>query len=121
MTEKRIWLWAVGCVAVFATRSAAQQLTPAWIEVGERGAAVVRVVEASPNSCPQIEIDGATGPMAERTPVPEGFRPACEAAIPADAKSVRVNGQALVLPKPNPSHIVVLGDTGCRIKGAQTQ
>jgi hypothetical protein len=106
---------------MFAPRGAAQQLTPAWIEVGDGGAPLARVVMASPNSCPQIKIDGADVPMTERTPVPPSFRPACQVEIPAAAKSVRLGSQLLVLPKPNPSHIVVLGDTGCRIKGKQAQ
>jgi predicted phosphodiesterase len=32
-----------------------------------------------------------------------------------------VNGRALPLPRPNPSRIAVLGDTGCRIQGARLQ
>ncbi len=102
-----------------------QILTPVWVEVGEGGRAIARVVMQS-EDCPAIQIDG-TGraptvtQMVLRRPVPEGFRPACEMAIPANAKSARVNGQELPLPHPDPSRIVVFGDSGCRIQGAKLQ
>jgi hypothetical protein len=32
-----------------------------------------------------------------------------------------VNGQALALPRPNPSRVIVLGDTGCRVKDQRVQ
>jgi hypothetical protein len=40
----------------------------------------------------------------------------CEKAIPPATTSARVAGRALALPKANPRRIVVIGDTGCRIK-----
>ncbi len=115
-------LWA--CLALFTLCAAsinAQQLTPAWVEVGEGGAAIARVVIASSGACPQITIDGKSSAMAERLPVPDRFQPLCEAALPANAKSASVNGKALTLPKPNPARVVVIGDTGCRIKGKRVQ
>ena len=59
--------------------------------------------------------------MSLREPPPQGFRPACELAIPAGARSASLNGKRLHLPRPNPSKILALGDTGCRIKGALVQ
>jgi hypothetical protein len=59
--------------------------------------------------------------MTLRQPVPQGFLPACEFSLPAAAKSAKMNGQALQVPQPDPSRIVVLGDTGCRIKGDRLQ
>jgi predicted phosphodiesterase len=59
--------------------------------------------------------------MSLRQPVPSGLRPACEAVIPSGAKSASVNDQHLALPKPNPSRIAVIGDTGCRVKGPRVQ
>ncbi len=107
--------WILIATAGFAGRASAQQLTPAWVEMGESGA-IVRVVVTSPGDCPHIDIDGATGTMAARIPVPKGFRPACQSAIPRGARSVKVNGRALTLPRANPRRIVAFGDTGCRIK-----
>jgi hypothetical protein len=42
----------------------------------------------------------------------------CEKPIPAGARRAAVAGVALPLPKANPRRIVVLGDTGCRIKAS---
>ena len=109
---------AILCAGGFAR---AQQLTPAWVEVGDAGA-LARVVVAAPARCPSIIIDGKRAPMIERTPVPKGFQPACQAAIPSGARNVKVNGHALVLPRPNPTRVIAFGDTGCRIKkGTEVQ
>ncbi len=110
------------CLTVFAAYVCnAQLLSPAWVEVGEGGQAIARVVVNGPQDCPSIEIDGRSQTMPLREPVPGGLRPACQFMIPASAKSASVNGQALVLPRPNPSRVVILGDTGCRIKDKRVQ
>jgi hypothetical protein len=115
-------LWAcLTAFTIFAVSISAQQLTPAWVVVGEGGVATARVVVSTPGSCPTINIDGAAHPMTERNPIPNGFRPVCETTIPRSAKSASVSGKALALPKPNPSRVVVMGDTGCRIKGKRAQ
>jgi hypothetical protein len=107
-------------LALAATASG-QLLTPVWVQLGDSGRAVARVVVNTPRDCPSALIGNAERPMLLRQPVPEGLRPVCEVAIPSDAKAATVKGQKLALPHPNPSRIVVLGDTGCRVKGARTQ
>ncbi len=112
--------WPLTCViAVLALAHSAnaQALTPAWVELGEDGEAIARIVVNSPQDCPYIQINGASRPMAMRQPIPIGFHPACEFALPPGTKSASVNGRALMLPRKNPARIVVIGDTGCRIKG----
>jgi hypothetical protein len=99
----------------------AQILSPAWVELGEGGRAIARVVVNGPADCPSAGVDGASLAMTRRQPVPDGFRPVCEVALPAGARSARIKGQALPLPHPDPSRIAVIGDTGCRIKGAEIQ
>ena len=99
----------------------AQPLTPAWVEIGPEGAAIARVIVTSADDCPSLVTDGAPLRMSLRQPVPQGLRPVCEATIPATVKSASLNGQALMLPAADPSHIVVIGDTGCRIKGERVQ
>jgi hypothetical protein len=98
----------------------AQLLTPVWTEVGENGA-IARVVVNSADDCPSVTIDGTAMHMTVRMPVPDGLRPACELRIPASARAASVEGSALRLPHADPSRIVVIGDTGCRIKGAAVQ
>jgi len=99
----------------------AQLLTPVWVELGEGRRALARVIVNAAGDCPSARIDGKSEPMRLRTPVPDGMRPVCEVSIPSGAKSATVNGQALALPRPNPSRIAVIGDTGCRIKGELIQ
>jgi hypothetical protein len=111
-----------GCAILLATVSASgQALTPAWVELGEGGRAVARIVVNGPQDCPAIQIDGASRAMSLRQPMPSGLRPLCEFAIPSGAKSASVNAHALALPKPDPARVIAIGDTGCRIKGRQIQ
>lgn len=59
--------------------------------------------------------------MSVRLPVPDGLRPACELQIPASAVTAVVDGSHLALPHNDPSRVVVIGDTGCRMKGKTVQ
>lgn len=106
---------------LLAVLAQGQLVTPVWVELGDGGRAIARVVANRVESCPTIQVDGFSRAMTARQPVPQGFLPACEFALPAGAKAASVNGQALPVPQPDPSHIVVLGDTGCRIKGDRLQ
>src|ERR1019366_2324293 len=106
---------------VAAVLGSSQPLSPAWVAGGEGGHAVARIVVSSAQDCPAIRIDGAMYPMSLRQPLPQGLRPACEFAIPLGAKKATVYGQALALPRGNPSRVIAIGDTGCRIKGDELQ
>jgi len=110
----------LACASILPA-SYGRTLTPAWIELGAGRRAIVRIVMDEPNQCPAAIIDGASHPMSLRQPVPQGFKPACEIDVPANAKSASVNGQKLKLPRADPTRIVVLGDTGCRVNANQTQ
>jgi hypothetical protein len=111
--------YVTGRLAILLILTAAsawpQLLTPVWVETSDSGS-VARVVVNARGDCPEITIDGVTHRMRVRLPIPRGLRPACEWKIPSTAKSASVNGKDLALPHPDPSHIVVIGDTGCRIK-----
>lgn len=101
---------------------AARTLTPVWVEVGPNGAVIARVVVDDPRRCPAIELDkDPAQPMKAREPVPAGLMPACEFSIPPATKSAKANGQLLALPVSDPQRITVIGDTGCRLKGARVQ
>jgi hypothetical protein len=111
-------------IALFSPGSAsilAQQLTPTWVQLGENDAAIARVVVTAADKCPLIDIGRKKLTMAQRIPTPRGFPPLCEAVIPRNIHAASVNGQALALPKPNPSIVTVFGDTGCRINSTQVQ
>lgn len=99
----------------------AETLSPVWVELGEGGRAIARVIVGAAEDCPQVQIGGASHPMIPRQPLPAGFRPVCELEIPRGARTARVNRQALALPGPDPARIIVFGDTGCRILGPRLQ
>src|SRR5579863_37773 len=58
-----------------AASARSQALSPAWVELGEDGKAVARIVVNNPRDCPAIQIDGASRPMLLRQPMPAGLRP----------------------------------------------
>ncbi len=93
----------------------------AWIELGPEGP-LLRVVSEG-DDCPKVALDGTSRPTLPRvTTSPEGFPvKVCELKIPPSTRSVVVNGQSLPIPKKDPQTIVVLGDTGCRIKNDDVQ
>ncbi len=85
------------------------------------------------NPCPTITINGGTPVqmnlrVAATTSLPlrsvntPPAKPAlfpvssCEYPLPSGATSAVVAGQSLPLPKANPTKIVVIGDTGCRLQ-----
>jgi hypothetical protein len=106
----------------------------AYVLLGEDGAASARVVldVLDAAACPAITVDGDRRAMAVRAaPATLPLRPnatksdakpsafpvlVCEAALPAGAASASVLGRALPQPRAEPRRIVVIGDTGCRLK-----
>jgi hypothetical protein len=105
-----------------------------YVLLGEDGARVARAITFAPR-CPMIRIDAGQAPMSLRAPAgvmpqrPTRSDPAlskpsvfdaltCEAAIPDTAKRVSIGGRLLPLPPTRINRIVVIGDTGCRIKAA---
>ena len=106
----------------------------AFVVLGEEGRPVARVITTA-TACPQIELDGvgaamdvrarpATIPLRPTRSALEESKPSafpvlvCEKPVPADTRRATVDGRTLPLPKAGPQRIVVLGDTGCRIKTA---
>jgi hypothetical protein len=105
---------------LLAASGAAQTLTPVWIELGANGQNLARVIVESVRDCPSLTADKKALPMSARTPIPEGFKPECEAQIPADTQTLRYGSKRLRLPK-TPNEVVIVGDTGCRVKGKLIQ
>ena len=109
------------------------KIRASWVQLGENGAAVARVL-TSDLACPRVVVDGMRSePMelrvkAETLPqrltrsAPEDSKPSafpvttCEWLIPAETRSLTLGGKALPMPKVEPRLIVVIGDTGCRLK-----
>lgn len=137
MTQARLLLviaaMIAGCATVPVT-DRADTKSYAFVVLGEEGRAVARVITAAA-ACPEIEFDGVGVAMDVRArPATIALRPTrstpaeskpsafpvlvCEKAIPASARRAVVAARALPLPKASPQRIVVVGDTGCRLKSA---
>lgn len=101
--------------------------------LGEDGRAVARAI-TDDEHCPAIVIDaGAPVAMSVRAgkadiPVRKGPQAdakaasfpvlACEHEVPAGARTARIGGTSLPLPSAQPRRILVIGDTGCRMKAS---
>jgi hypothetical protein len=109
----------------------------AYMLLGPGGQRIARVVTEI-KDCPALFVDGHVVEMQVRAPAgtaplrptaekdgqskPSAF-PAtiCEAVIPQAARHVSVHGWSLPLPPKIIRRIVVIGDTGCRVKGGTIQ
>ncbi|HTJ62422.1 MAG TPA: metallophosphoesterase [Alphaproteobacteria bacterium] len=106
----------------------------AYVLLGPSGSRIARVVTVA-EKCPTLSADGRVIPMQLRSapgaaPLrptaskPEFTKPSafpariCEATVPAKARHASIGGQPLPLPPEAIRRIVVIGDTGCRIKAA---
>lgn len=117
-----------------AAAQAADGVQSAFVVLGDGGRAIARVITADA-ACPLITIDGEVAAMALRAPAgtaplrptrsaPEDSKPSafpvtvCELALPQGARNAEVAGRRLPVPAAEPRRIVVIGDTGCRLKAS---
>jgi len=88
---------------------------PSWVEIGPGNATIVRAVRAE--TCPAITIDGTVASMNIRAqPTADHPNIVCETFVPFGSRAVSVDGKTMPLPVADPQQIVLLGDTGCRMK-----
>ncbi|MSP53675.1 MAG: metallophosphoesterase [Gammaproteobacteria bacterium] len=93
----------------------------AWVEMGPNNSAIARVITSEKN-CPNIQLDKTSQPMELRAAAITKYPvTSCEMILPRQLKSASILGQKLVLPKLEPQRIVIIGDTGCRIKLGSAQ
>lgn len=126
-----------GCAAPPAAEEPAPTgVQQAWVQAVAGPAWAVRALTADA-SCPTLRwADGEQAMQArsapEVLPPPPGNKAAvqkpsrftlraCESGWPSGATSVQVAGLTLQAPAPELRRIVVLGDTGCRLKGNSLQ
>jgi hypothetical protein len=125
-----------GAAALLAAWSAeaADGVRAAFVVLGDGGRAVARAITED-TACPTITLDGEVRAMAVRAPAgvvpqrptrskPSVSKPSaypvtvCELALPQGVKAASIAGRPLPVPVAEPKRIVVIGDTGCRIKSA---
>lgn len=127
-----------GCAFAIVSGCVYAQPVPAYsafVILGEHGSAVARVITDAA-TCPSLLLDQREVPMqlraaAETIPLratrsaPADSKPAafpvqtCEAAIPDGTSRAAIYGQSLPLPAKTVQRIVVIGDTGCRLKKSE--
>lgn len=95
-----------------------------WVGVGANNQQVARVATTA-KTCPHIVLDNHSKQMSQRGKDnrPTGFNQviSCETFISAHVKSAAIKGTKLALLKAKPQKIVVIGDTGCRVKNSDYQ
>jgi hypothetical protein len=134
------WLaaWLAACSSMLQT--APPKLNPdpikaAFVVLGDGGRRIARVITADV-LCPSATVDGAARDMQLRAgpqilPLrptrsdPADSKPSafpllvCEMTLPAAASRASVGGHTLAVPTRDPKRIVIIGDTGCRIKRSE--
>jgi hypothetical protein len=99
--------------------AAAQAADSAWVQATASGFEARLVTSAA--SCPTLNTDKGDVAMTVRAAATADFPLVCAAAIAPAATYASIADKTLPLPAANPRRILVLGDTGCRIKGATLQ
>src|SRR5438132_471655 len=140
MTRNRWPLIAAALLAGCAAPPVSREVTTAeatlytFVVLAAEGAPIARAI-TSAAACPDIELDGDARAMSVRAPpgtmplrptlsTPANSKPSafpvltCESSIPPGTTRATIAGRALPLPKAVAQRLVVIGDTGCRIKTA---
>ena len=92
----------------------------AWVQAVATGGYEARIITDG-QTCPILKSDKGEVTMTVRAPENGAFPLTCSAPIPGGATTASVNDVAMPLPAARPDRILVLGDTGCRIKGGALQ
>ncbi|HWK45594.1 MAG TPA: metallophosphoesterase [Stellaceae bacterium] len=94
----------------------------AYVQLGPEGTPLARVVTDAA-ACPNITLNGVEAGMTVRAAAAPPAFPVttCEAYVPAGVTSARVGDDVLPIPVAEPKRIIVIGDTGCRLKDDQIQ
>jgi predicted phosphodiesterase len=99
---------------VAATPASAGQ-PAAWLELGPDNTIVARAI--SDGACPRITLDEDLYDMDVRAePTADHPVTVCETTVPPATERVLVGETSLKMPVADPQRILVIGDTGCRVK-----
>ncbi len=111
-------LFCLGIALAIAPSASSQ--TYQWVQYVPNGIEA-RMITEQPN-CPSAQIDGQPATMTKRAEPSESYPIlVCALPIPKAAKSAAINLVPLNLPTFEPKRILVIGDTGCRMKGKKVQ
>lgn len=112
---------ALATALLAAASASAQPATTAWVQYVGGSAAEVRAVGPG-ERCPTARVDGEVLALARRAGPEPGFPTSvCAARLPQGARTISVEGARLTAPPRAVRRVLILGDTGCRLKGAEVQ
>ena len=129
------WLAACSNMQTAPPKPSPDPIKAAFVVLGDGGRRIARVITADV-LCPSATVDGAARDMQLRAgpqilPLrptrsdPADSKPSvfpllvCEMTLPAAASRASVGGHTLAVPTRDPKRIVIIGDTGCRIKRSE--
>ena len=107
--------------ALFAVATPAFAADPSWLQYTATGTELRAVLSDGGKACPAAAVDGHDAAMTLRAAATPDFPTVCALVVPAGTKSLSFEGRPITLPVADPQRILVLGDTGCRIKGTALQ
>jgi Calcineurin-like phosphoesterase len=103
----------IGCSHVRPVPDSGESFT--WIEAAPGGRTLVRTLTGA-NNCPALTVAGVAGPTVLRAGGTKEFpQLTCEREVPSGVP-ISLAGRSLPIFPKSPRRIVVIGDTGCRIK-----
>ena len=91
----------------------------AWVEVTATGFELRAT--AQNGTCPAAQIDGRPAEMAVRSSENDAFPAICALPAPRGSTAVSALGHVWTLSEAAPKRIVVIGDTGCRVRDLSAQ
>jgi len=108
------------CVAIVLVAPSASAEHYHWVQYGRDGLDARAITDAT--TCPSAQIDGVPAVMMVRAAPDDSFPvTACALPLPAGTRSAAIAEVPLALPPAQPRRILVIGDTGCRLKGSYVQ
>src|SRR5437867_3451418 len=122
----------VACAPLSRVERDGDPIKAAFVVLGEGGKPTARVI-TSAAQCPLLHVDDVAVPMNVRAPAatmalrptrsdPAESKPSafpvltCERTLADGVLRASVGSHALPLPTPEPRMVVIIGDTGCRLK-----
>lgn len=91
-----------------------------WVQYVPGGIEVRAITPAE--TCPSVTFDGATKVMDTRAAAGDLYQiHVCAAPVPPGTKQASIDGVPLPLPVAHPNRILIVGDTGCRLKDQHIQ
>lgn len=113
--------WAAGVLALSLAAGAAQaEPDRAWVQAIPGGRELRLAVSA--DDCPTVKVDGVQRATSRRIGRDGAFAvTVCALPLAPSARAVEAFGATIAVAPTLPQRIVILGDTGCRVKGKKVQ